>query len=68
MMSIETILLKHIDSDTCYKNRCVHGSKLNVDFKILRKNSQKLESIIQMVSLNFRNVSINRKVTLKVIY
>jgi hypothetical protein len=65
MMSIETILLKHIDSDTCYKNRCVHGSKLNVDFKILRKNSQKLESIIQMVSLNFRNVSVNRKVTFK---
>jgi len=65
MMSIETIVLKHIDSDTCYINRCVQRSKLNVDFKILRKNSQKLESIIQMVSLNFRNVSINRKVTFK---
>jgi len=49
MMSIETIL-QHIGSATCYKNRCVQKSMLNVDFKILSKNSKKLESIIDMVS------------------
>jgi hypothetical protein len=41
MMSIETIM-PHIGSATCYKNRCVQKSILNVDFKILRNNSKKI--------------------------
>jgi hydroxymethylpyrimidine pyrophosphatase-like HAD family hydrolase len=65
MMSIETIILKHIDSAACYTNRCVHRSMLNVDSKILSKNSQKLESIIDCISLKFKNVSIYRKLTFK---
>lgn len=64
MMSIETIL-QHIGSATCYKNRCVQKSMLNVDFKILSKNSKKLESIIDMVSLKFKDLTIYRKLTFK---
>ena len=65
MMSIETMILKHINSAGCYKNNCVQKSMLNADFKILSKNSQKLESIIHRISLKFRNVSIYRKLTFK---
>jgi hypothetical protein len=65
MMSIETIILKHVDAVACYKNRCVQKSMLNVDTEILIRNSQKLESIIDMVSLKFKNVSIYRKLTFK---
>ena len=65
MMSIETIVLKHIGSITCYKNSCIQNCILNTDVKILRKNSQKLESISENISLNFKNVSINRKLTFK---
>jgi len=64
MMSIETIL-QHIGSATCYKNRCVQKSMLNVDFKILSKNSKKLESIIDMVSLKFKDLTISRKLTFR---
>jgi HAD superfamily hydrolase (TIGR01484 family) len=64
MMSIETIL-QHIGSATCYKNRCVQKSILNVDLKILSKNSKKLESIIDMVSLKFSDLTIYRKLTFK---
>jgi len=63
MMSIETLILKHIDSARCYKNTCVKKSILNTDFEILRKNSQKLESIIDRISLKFKNVSVYRKLT-----
>jgi len=63
MMSIETMILKHIDSARCYKNSCVKKSMLNIDFEILRKNSQKLESIIDRISFKFKNVSIYRKLT-----
>ena len=64
MMSIETIL-QHIGSATCHKNRCVQKSMLNVDFKILSKNSKKLESIIDMVSLKFKDLTISRKLTFR---
>ena len=64
MMSIETIL-QHIGSATCYKNPCVQESMLNVDFKILSKNSKKLESIIDKVSLKFKDLTIYRKLTYK---
>ena len=64
MMSIETIL-QQIGSATCYKNRCVQKSMLNVDLKILSKNSKKLESIIDMVSLKFKDLTIYRKLTFK---
>jgi HAD superfamily hydrolase (TIGR01484 family) len=64
MMSIETIL-QHIGSATCYKNRCIQKSMLNVDFKILSKNSKKLESIIDVVSLKFKDLTIYRKLTFK---
>ena len=64
MMSIETIL-QHIGSATCYKNRCVQKSMLNVDFRILSKNSKKLESIIDMVSLKFKDLTISRKLTFR---
>jgi HAD superfamily hydrolase (TIGR01484 family) len=63
MMSIETMILKHIDSAGYYQNNCVQKSMLNADFKILSKNSQKLESIIDRISLKFNNVSIYRKLT-----
>src|SRR5438093_8136707 len=45
--------------------RCVQKSMLNVDFKILSKNSKKLESIIGMVSLKFKDLTIYRKLTFK---
>jgi HAD superfamily hydrolase (TIGR01484 family) len=64
MMSIETIL-QHIGSAAGYKNRCVQKSILNVDFKILSKNSKKLESIIDTVSLKFKDITIYRKLTFK---
>lgn len=63
MMSVETMILKHIDSAGCYKNSCVQKSMLNIDFEILRKNSKKLESIIDRISFKFKNVSIYRKLT-----
>jgi hypothetical protein len=56
MMSIETMILKHIDSAGCYKNNCVQKSMLNAEFKILSKNSQKLESIIHRISLKFKRI------------
>ena len=65
MMSIETIILKHIDSAACYKKTCVQKSMLNIGFEILRKNSQKLEYIIGSISKKFKNVSIYRKLTYK---
>jgi hydroxymethylpyrimidine pyrophosphatase-like HAD family hydrolase len=65
MMSIEIMILKHIDSAGCYKNNCVQKSMLNADFEILSKNSQKLESIIHRISLKFKNISIYRKLTFK---
>jgi len=64
MMSIETIL-KDFGSAPCYKNSCVQKSMLNVDFKILSKNSKKVESIIDRVSLKFKDVTIYRKLTFK---
>jgi hypothetical protein len=64
MMSIETIL-QQIGSAKCYKNRCVQKSMLNVDLKILSKNSKKLESIIDIVSLQFKYLTIYRKLTFK---
>jgi hypothetical protein len=36
---------------------------LNIDFEILHNNSQKLESIIDRISLKFKDVSIYRKLT-----
>jgi HAD superfamily hydrolase (TIGR01484 family) len=66
MMGIETIIQQHIGSaTTCYKNRSVQNSMLNVDFKILSKNSKKLESIIDTISLKFKNLIIYRKLTFR---
>jgi hydroxymethylpyrimidine pyrophosphatase-like HAD family hydrolase len=63
MMSIETIISKHTESATCNKNSCVQKYILNADVKTLRRNCQKLESIIERISLKFKNVSIHRKLT-----
>jgi hydroxymethylpyrimidine pyrophosphatase-like HAD family hydrolase len=63
MMSIETIVLRHIESDICYKNNCVEKSILNIDRKILSSNYQKLVSISDRISMKFRDVSIYRKIT-----
>jgi hydroxymethylpyrimidine pyrophosphatase-like HAD family hydrolase len=63
MMSIETMILKHNDLARCYKRSCVQKSMLNIDFEILHNNSQKLESIIDRISLKFKDVSIYRKLT-----
>jgi hypothetical protein len=63
MMSIETMILKHVGSAGCYSKSCVKKSMLNIDFKILSRNYQKLESIIDRISLKFKNVSIYRKLT-----
>jgi hydroxymethylpyrimidine pyrophosphatase-like HAD family hydrolase len=63
IMSIETIVLKHIESDVCYKNNCVQKSILNTDHKILSRNYQKLVSITDRISMKFKDVSIYRKVT-----
>ncbi|MGV8106254.1 MAG: hypothetical protein ACP5OH_00595 [Nitrososphaerota archaeon] len=65
MMSIETIILKHIDSEPSYKNKRVQKSILNVDVEILRGNYQKLESVIDAISLKFKDVTIYRKLTYK---
>ena len=65
MMSIETMILKHTYSSGCYNNSCVQESTLNANFEILRKNSQKLESVIDRFSLKIKNVSIYRKLTYK---
>jgi HAD superfamily hydrolase (TIGR01484 family) len=65
MMSIETIVLKQVDSSIRHKNNYVQNCILNTDAEILRKNSQKLESIIERISLKFKNVSIHRKLTFK---
>jgi hydroxymethylpyrimidine pyrophosphatase-like HAD family hydrolase len=63
MMSIETIVLKHVESDLCYQNNCVLKSILNIDLDILRKNETKMFSIIKRISMKFKNVSIYRKQT-----
>jgi hydroxymethylpyrimidine pyrophosphatase-like HAD family hydrolase len=63
MMSIETIVLKHIESEVCYKNNCVQKSILNTDHEILSRNYQKLVSITDRISMKFKDVSIYRKVT-----
>ena len=64
MMSIETIVLKQDDS-TSHSNSSIQNRILNTDEKILRKNSQKMESIIDSISLKFKDVSICRKLTYK---
>jgi HAD superfamily hydrolase (TIGR01484 family) len=63
MMSIETIIIKHIKSDICYKDNCVHKSMLNINSEILRMNSQKLESIVEKILAKFKDLSIDRKLT-----
>lgn len=65
MMSIETIILEHTDIGISYKKKCVQKSILNVGVEILRKNCQKIESIIDGISLKFKDVSIYRKLTYK---
>lgn len=65
MMSIETILLKHVDSTRCYQNSCVQNCILNTDINVLLKNCNKLEFIINRITLKFKNVSIYRKFTHK---
>ncbi len=65
MMSIETIVLKHIESDICYKNNSVQKSILNTDAEILSRNYQKLVSITDRISMKFKDVPIYRKVTHK---
>jgi hydroxymethylpyrimidine pyrophosphatase-like HAD family hydrolase len=65
MMSIETIVLKQVDSSIRHKNNYVQNCILNTDAEILRENSQKLESITDTISLKFKNVSIHRKLTFK---
>ena len=49
MMSIETIIIKHIESDRCDKYNCVQKSMLNIDAEILNRNSQKLDNIIDKI-------------------
>ena len=63
MMSIETIVIKHIKSDICYKDNCVHKSMLNINSEILKMNSQKLESIVEKILTKFKDLSIDRKLT-----
>ena len=63
MMSIETIVLKHIQSSVCYKNNCVQKSTINTDHEILSRNYEKLVSIADRVSIKFKDVSIYRKLT-----
>ena len=65
LMSIETIIIKHIESDSCDKFNCVQKSMLNIDSKILNKNSQKLENIINKIFSKLQDLSIERKLTLK---
>ena len=64
MMSIETITIKHSKSETCYKDNCIQKSMLNIDSKILKMNSQKLESLIGQILVKFKDLSIDRKLTL----
>ena len=65
MMSFEIIIIKHSESAACFKNSCVQKSMLNIDYEILHNNSQKLESMIDKISLKFKNVPIYRKLTFK---
>ena len=65
MMSIETIIIKHIKSNGCYKDNCVQKSMLNIQPEILYKNSQKLQYIIEKISSKFKDVSIEKKLTFK---
>lgn len=65
MMSIETIIIKHIKSDVCYKYDCIKKSILNIDSDILHKNSQQLYYIIDKISSKFKDLSIDRKLTFK---
>jgi len=63
MMSIETIILRHSNSDICYKDNCVHKSMLNINSEILTMNSRKLESIVEKILVKFKDISIDRKLT-----
>jgi hydroxymethylpyrimidine pyrophosphatase-like HAD family hydrolase len=63
MMSIETIIIKHIKSDICYKDNCVHKSMLNINSDIMNMNSQKLECIVEKILAKFKDISIDRKLT-----
>ena len=65
LMSIETIIIKHIESDVCNKYNCVKKSMLNIDSEILYKNSQKLDYTINMISSKLKDLSIERKLTFK---
>ena len=65
LMSIETIIIKHIESDSCDKFNCVQKSMLNIQPEILYKNSQKLQYIIDKISSKFKDVSIEKKLTFK---
>lgn len=65
LMSIETIFIKHIESDVCNKYNCVKKSMLNIDSEILHKNSRKLNYIINNISSKLKDLSIERKLTFK---
>lgn len=65
MMSVETIILEHTNSEYCDKKKCVQKSTLNVDAEILRNNSQKINSIVDNISLKFKDISIYKKFTYK---
>ncbi len=65
MMSVETIILEHTNSEYCDKKNCVQKSTLNVDPEILRNNSQKINSIVDNISLKFKDISIYKKFTYK---
>jgi hypothetical protein len=65
MMSIETIIIKHIKLDVCYKYDCIKKSIININSDILHKNSQQLYYIIDQISSKFKDLSIDRKLTFK---
>ena len=65
MMSIETIVLKQKNSIIPHRNSFIQNCILDTDEKILRNNSNRLESIINRISFKFKNVSIHRKLTHK---
>ena len=65
LMSIETIIIKHIESDVCNKYNCIKESTLNIDSEILHKNLQKLDYIINNISSKLKDLSIERKLTFK---
>ena len=65
LMSIETIIIKHIETDVCNKYNCIKKSMLNIDSEILYKNSQKLDYIINKISSKLKDLSIERKLTFK---